>query len=217
MHTSPQRPRIEILTVGELATNCYIVSCPTTLESIIIDPGDGADVISEYCLSEQVSVKAILLTHGHFDHCLGLLELSLNFNCRSFIHQKDVFLIKEAQKRAEFWLKHSVDPVPPPTDFFTAPEQIPIGLFSVKVIETPGHTPGGVCYLVEESATHQPTALFSGDTLFADSIGRTDLSYSNKKDLMTSLQKLKRLPELLPVYPGHGQPTFISQTPLRNS
>lgn len=205
------RPHIEIFSVGELATNCYVVSCPETLEAVIIDPGDAADGVSEYCVAEKLNVQAILLTHGHFDHCLGLLELTLNFSCMSLLHEKDLFLIKDAQKRAEFWLKHPVDPVPLPTHLFSGPKQIPIGLFSVLVIETPGHTPGSVCYLVQDSSTHTPLALFSGDTLFADSIGRTDLSYSNKRHLQTSLEKLRSLPDLTSLYPGHGQPTFLSQ------
>ncbi len=214
MSETQKRPLIKIFTVGELATNCYVITCPTTRETVIIDPGDGAEMISEYCLTEQLQVTGILLTHGHFDHCLGLLELSLNFNCPSYLHKADLFLIGEAQKSAEFWLKHPVDPVPLPTTLFEAPEEIPIGLFSASVIRTSGHTPGSVCYLISETATRNPVALCSGDTLFADSIGRTDLSYSSKKDLFSSLETLKKLPAFLLLYPGHGQPTFLSQTPL---
>ncbi len=208
------KPRLHIFSVGELATNCYVVSCPATNQAVIIDPGDAADTISEYCVQESLSVVGILLTHGHFDHCLGLLELSLNFACASFMHEKDNFLIEDAQKRAEYWLKHPVDPVPHPTTCFSTPIQIPIGLFSVKVIETPGHTPGSICALLTHTGSGTIEALFTGDTLFSDAVGRTDLSYSNHNQLLRSLQKLKQLPETTLCYPGHGQPTFLSQTPL---
>lgn len=214
MENTTTKSRLHIFSVGELATNCYIVSCPITNQAVIIDPGDAADSISEYCLQESLSVVGILLTHGHFDHCLGLLELSLNFSCPSFMHEKDSFLIKDAQKRAEHWLKHPVDPVPHPTTCFDTPIEIPIGLFSVKVIETPGHTPGSVCYLLIHKETSSIHAIFTGDTLFCDAIGRTDLSYSNRHQLQRSLQKLRELPEITLCYPGHGQPTFLSQTPL---
>ncbi|MBU1200584.1 MBL fold metallo-hydrolase [Patescibacteria group bacterium] len=203
---------IKTLSLGPLQTNCYLVWCPKTQEAIIIDPADEADFITQEIIDLKLKPKYIVLTHGHFDHVLGVLELKLNFNIPILLHKADLPLYKQTQKSAQYWLQRQVDPTPPPDKFIKQNDQIKFGKESLKVIETPGHTPGSICLL---SPVHLGGAhLFSGDTLFKNGIGRTDFSYSSSKDMQNSLQKLAKLPPTTKVYPGHGEPTTIAQESL---
>jgi glyoxylase-like metal-dependent hydrolase (beta-lactamase superfamily II) len=219
--------QIKKFELGELATNAYIVWCTETNTAIIIDPADSGDVLSECLLENNLELQAIILTHGHFDHCLGLLELSLNFAVPTYIHQKDVALISGAQKSAEHWLKHSVDPVPVPTDRFSENDTVSFGQWAIKVIETPGHSPGSVCLHVvaeNESAQSAPifidglqilpgtSPLFTGDTVFKDSYPRTDFKYSSVLELSKSWEKLRQLPAETTILPGHGDITRLGAT-----
>ncbi|HCQ30923.1 TPA: hypothetical protein DIU27_00875 [Candidatus Collierbacteria bacterium] len=204
------------LKVGSMGTNCYLVSDEKTKEAIIIDPGEEGDFISTNILENKLIPKAILLTHGHFDHCLAALELKLNFNIPIYLHQEDLFLYQKAHKSSSFWSKHahnsivipakagihSIDStfLPLPIDHFLVDnEVISFGQSSLKVIHTPGHTPGSVCL-------YSPGILLTGDTLFANGVGRTDLSYSSSTDLHQSLSHLRseiQDQRSTLIYPGH--------------
>lgn len=201
--------QVKTLELGQLQTNCYLVWCPKTLETIIIDPADEADYISQEIINFKLKPKYIVLTHGHFDHCLGVLELKLNFNIPILLHQKDLSLYQQTQKSAQYWLKRQVDPVPPPDKFIKQNDQIKYGNKALSVIETPGHTPGSICLISVNPGGSHPV-LFSGDTLFKNGIGRTDFSYSNSQDMQKSLQKLFKLPPNTKVYPGHGPTTTLT-------
>lgn len=204
-----KHPEVITLTLGELDTNCYIAWCPDTLEAVIIDPADAGDVISEEVLRRELQPTATLLTHGHFDHVLGLLELRLNFDDMPiFMHQEDLFLIKQAQKSAEHWLKRVVDPVPKPTNMLKAGSVFSFGNCSLTAIETPGHTPGSVSFVSEVSP--DDVRIFCGDTLFKNGVGRTDFSYSSAVSLEKSLKILLEYPASTLVYPGHGETTTIA-------
>lgn len=214
---------IKTLTLGELQTNCYLAWCSETQKAVVIDPADSGEVISEQILELQLELEAIVLTHGHFDHCLGLLALALNFPVPIYVHPADNSLLARAQKSGEFWLKHPVDPVPPATDALHDGQIIQFGNCSLVVLETPGHTPGSVCLYTkpEESLLEaeyknvsEEPILFSGDTIFFDTIGRTDLRYSNKKQLFTSLRKLKELPSNTQLYSGHGEVGYLHSNPV---
>jgi len=202
---------IKTLTVGDLEANCYLVSDDS--ECIIIDPGDDADFISETIGSEKLTPTAIVLTHGHFDHVLGCLELKLNFDVPILLHEKDKKIYTSANQSAKHWLKKNTLRVPPIDQFIKEGDKIKVGTETLTVIETPGHTPGSICLFGNK-------VLFSGDTIFKDSVGRTDLSYSSPSDLAKSLQKLKSLTKLksvscqLPavVYPGHGESFTFSES-----
>lgn len=198
---------IKTLTVGPLQTNCYLIT--KGKETLIIDPGDEGDFISQTIIENNLNPVAIILTHGHFDHCLGILPIKLNFNIPIYLHQKDLFLYKQANKSAKHWTGSAGDPLPPVDKLITnATKQI----FFLKVIETPGHTPGSICLYYENHSSEVAQRessdggiLFTGDTLFADGVGRTDLSYSSKEDLQKSLKKLNKLSKEITIYPGHNQ------------
>jgi glyoxylase-like metal-dependent hydrolase (beta-lactamase superfamily II) len=192
------------LPLGDLQTNCYLVWCEKTNQAVIIDPADNGDFITDTVLQRQLEPVAILLTHGHFDHVLGLLEVSLNFPVPVLMHPADVFLIKEAQKSAHHWLRRVVDPVPTPATFFQGNQVIPFGTESLAVLETPGHTPGSVCLYNQE-------AIFSGDTLFAAGVGRTDFRYSNSQQLYQSLQIMADTLPNVPIFPGHGEAARLAE------
>jgi len=199
---------IEHLVVGQLQTNCYLVSCPKTKETVIIDPGDDGDFISRKILDLKLKPKLILATHGHFDHLLAVMELKLAFNIPFLMHKDDLFLLKRAKRTAEHFLGFEGWPElaekPPQVDrYLKEGDVVTFGEEKLKVIETPGHTPGGVCFF-------DKGILFSGDTLFCQGVGRTDFSYCSYEDLMRSLKKLFKLPDKTVVYPGHGLETNLA-------
>ncbi|MDH5533069.1 MAG: MBL fold metallo-hydrolase [Candidatus Pacebacteria bacterium] len=197
--------KIKKLTLGELNTNCYIIWDKNTLDAWIVDPADEGSLISEEIIREDLNVTKIILTHGHFDHILGLLEVKLNFpQAKIYLHKEDLFLVKTVQKRTQHWLKRQVDPVPLPDSFYDDEETIKLGNKEFKVIHTPGHTPGSVSLYCKEEKL-----LISGDTLFKEAIGRTDFKYSNHQDILKSLEKLLILPKDTKVISGHGPETNI--------
>jgi len=219
---------IKTFILGELQTNCYIVIDQNTNHCLIIDPADDANFISEQILRLKLKPTAIIATHGHFDHILASYELQLAFSLPAvapplarakegprlpfYIHPKDFFLVKNLQKNASFWTKRKIIESPPNNIVILSPSEestlasqgLPLRSWQARVIETPGHTPGSVClYFPKEKV------LFTGDTLFADGVGRTDLSYSSPSDLQNSLKKLSKLPPETKIYPGHGDESTL--------
>lgn len=199
---------IRSLVLGELDTNCYLLTDHQSGETIIIDPADSASTILDVITAEQLQATAIMLTHGHFDHCLGLLELQLALDMKAWMHQADAPLIATAQSSAQHWLGHQVDPVPTQTQPLEQHSQLQLGNHQLTVLHTPGHTPGSICLLITHRNEH--VALITGDTLFKNSVGRTDFSYSKPLQLRKSLDQLLELPDQLACYPGHGEPTTIA-------
>lgn len=199
-------PEILTLTLGGLDTNCYLVWCPNTLETIIIDPAGEGGFISEKILELKLKPLCVVFTHGHFDHVLGSLELRLNFDLPIFVSEKDQFLLKQAQASAKYWLKlNEVDPVPSQVSFIREGSSLDFGECRLEVIETPGHTPGSLSLISKGNKN----IIFTGDTIFKNAVGRTDFKYSNPLKMEKSLQKLLKYPTDSICYPGHGETTTI--------
>lgn len=199
---------VETLVVGQMDTNCYLLIDFSSKEALIIDPGDDTQYISDHILTRQVKTKAILATHGHFDHTLAALGLQLAFKIPFLINQADSFLLNRQDETATYFLKlRHVDPPPVVDGFLKEGQIITLGAHKLKVIHTPGHTPGSVCLYLSGDET-----LFAGDLLFADkAVGRTDFAYGSSNDLRQSLAKIFKLPGNTKIYPGHGRPTTINQ------
>lgn len=199
--------KIERLIVGELSTNCYLVYEDKVSQAIIIDPGDEANFISEKILRLRLKPKAIIATHGHFDHILAARELQLAFEIPFLLHQKDEKIVAYMKESSYWWLKKEIVESPPQINRYLDPKRtINLGSRKLKIIPTPGHTPGSVCFYLEKEGL-----LFSGDTLFKDGPGRTDLPYSSSQELLSSLKKLSSLPPQTTILPGHGPTTSLKQ------
>lgn len=196
--------------IGELQTNTYLAIDEETNKAIIIDPADDANYLSEQILRLKITPTAIVVTHGHFDHVLAAYELQMAFGIPFMIHLKDLFLLKNLQKNASFWTKRIIVEKPPgKIEFIKEGDEVKFGEESLSVIETPGHTPGGVCFHSKRDGI-----LFTGDTLFTNGVGRTDLSYSSEKDLLSSLKKISKLPPETKVYPGHEESCLLKNSPF---
>ena len=200
--------KYEVLVMGELQTNCYLVWNETSKETIIIDAADDGVIISEEVEKLGLKPKYILATHGHFDHNLGVLDLKLIYNIPYCASQKDWFLLERQQETAKHFLKMDIKtPNLNKIDIDLDKEkEIKLGEVVLKIIKTPGHTPGSVCFYNKNN-----DVLFSGDTLFKDSRGRTDFEYGSTEKIFDSLKKLMKLPEETTVLSGHGEPTTIGK------
>lgn len=197
--------QIETLVVGQLKTNCYLVFCQETRETLIIDPGDDGDFIINRIRDLDLEPKAIVATHGHFDHVLAVTELKLTYQIPFYLHKKDFKILKRAQPTARYFLDTAVDPVIMPDKFLKEGIKIKFGREVLKVLETPGHTQGSI------SLFGGKKHLFAGDTIFAGgSYGRTDLEGGDSKKVDISIKKLLKLPKETIIYPGHGETTTVA-------
>lgn len=194
--------------VGPLAVNCFIVFDSNTKEGFVIDPGDEPEMIIDIIDKENVLVKYIVLTHGHFDHIGAVGELKEATKGRILIHPADEEVYKHAKTHAATW-GYQMDDLPSPDQFINEGDEIKVDDLLLKVMHTPGHTPGGVCLYGMET-------LFSGDTLFRDSIGRTDLPGGDMNAMGNSFRRLMKLPPETVVYCGHGLETTIGREKREN-
>jgi len=190
--------------LGELQANCYLIEQDG--KAIIIDPADDANFLLEEIQRKNLELVALLATHGHFDHCMAAGEIQMSFDVPFSIHKKDQFLIDRLENTAEHFLGHKQIIIPPKNITYISSDMLHATSYMLHVINSPGHTPGGVCFYFPEEK-----CIFTGDTLFAGAIGRTDLSYSSKKDLWSSLKTILALPEETTIYPGHGESSYVGQ------
>jgi len=192
-------------TVGPFSTNCYVVGCKITREAVIIDPGfDKASETEEalnYIDKNYTELKLIINTHGHPDHTCGNGLVKNKFKAGIATNQNDAHLLGDPGKQ--------IGQILGIRNFSTLPDillrngdTVEFGKETLRVIETPGHTRGSICLIGKEE-------IFTGDTLFMGSIGRTDLPESSQEEMKESLKKLKTLPDSLTVYPGHGPSTKL--------
>lgn len=188
---------IETFTVGMLCTNCYVASCQQTKEAIVIDPGldfsSETQPIFKYIDQAKLKVMFIVNTHGHPDHVKADAIFKERYNVPICIHTLDAHFIGESQKGE--WDTNVM---------LQEGNLIKFGCETLRVMHTPGHTLGSICLIGEK-------LIFTGDTLFAGSIGRTDFEGGSMTDMQHSLQKLTGVPDYFLVYPGHGETSIIGQ------
>lgn len=190
---------LKLLQVSMFATNCYLVGCPDTGEGIVIDPGAEGKRILQVIENLNIKVKYIINTHGHVDHVAANGRLKEALGAPILLNGKDLSLYQNPG----FGLGLVIGKQPPPDRFIDEGDHISCGSLEFLVMETPGHTPGGVCLFGQG-------VLFSGDTLFAGSIGRTDLAGGSFEEIIRSIkERLLVLPPDTVVYPGHGPKSAI--------
>ena len=188
--------------------NGYLVSCEETREAMLIDPGDEVEQLLDAIRTQRLTVKAILLTHAHFDHVTGVGRAKAALGVPIWLHRDDLFLYDAVVDQGRMF--GLAVPQPPAVDcFYEADGTLRFGRHVVDVLPTPGHCPGGVCLAIGRSGS-TPRELFVGDTLFAGSIGRTDLPGGDLATLLHSIRGvLFRFPDETPVHAGHGPDTTI--------
>lgn len=202
----------EMLTLGMVQTNCYIVADPHTKEAAIIDPADNTPRILEVVRREGFTVRDILLTHAHFDHVLALSDVKTATGATIRMHAADLPLLESLPQQMQALFGISVPPAPAPDALIDEGDVITVGQFQFEVRYTPGHTPGHVSYIC-----HSEAVAFSGDCLFLGSIGRTDLPGGDYRTLMRSIfGKLLTLPDDYTVASGHMQTTTIGRERASN-
>lgn len=188
--------KIFVVPTGAYQTNCYIFECGDN-NAIIVDPGAQANKIEDELKKHNLTVKHILLTHEHWDH-IGAVAHFQKSGAKVYMSKEDASLLKEDFASGDY---ESI-PKFTPDQLVGEGDTLSLGNKDIKVIHTPGHTAGCVCYIVEDS-------LFSGDTLFQRCIGRTDLPTGDHKTILVSLKRLVGLDKNYCVYPGHGDSTSI--------
>ena len=192
---------IKMIKTGHLQENTYVVSKGDFC--LVIDPGADVSKINEYLNNRNLKTRAILLTHGHFDHIGAAKELSLIENCNIYASLYDKEIIEDSSKNGS--IKYARKDITLDNVIYFEEEVIlDIGEFKAEVLFTPGHTPGSVVYIIGD-------AVFSGDTLFRGTCGRVDLFGGNKNDMKKSLKYLFTLDSSLKVFPGHGEFTTIGE------
>lgn len=192
---------IKTLPVGQIEANCYIVTDEDTLECVVIDAGDESNTIMDYLEDRKLKVKYIFLTHGHFDHTMAANAVHEETGAPICMHRLDA---NATISSAPFRFNPPAD-----TIWYDEGDTFTVGSLKFEILHTPGHTPGGVTIRCGD-------ALFTGDTLFRDSCGRTDLPGGDMSVLMKSLKRLSDLPGDYEVYPGHMDSTTMSRERLYN-
>jgi glyoxylase-like metal-dependent hydrolase (beta-lactamase superfamily II) len=201
---------IETQAVGPLFKNGFVVACARSREGVLIDPGDEVQGLLAYAASQSIALRYILLTHAHVDHVTGVAAAKRAHDVPIYLHRDDLFLYERAvESGLLFGIRLEA---PPPVDrFYSAGQGISFGDCTARPHHTPGHCPGGVCLQIGSGADHGKD-LFVGDTLFAGSIGRTDLPGGDYATLMHSIRHvLFAFGDDARVYPGHGPATTIGQ------
>ncbi len=195
--------KIVKLEVGSLGTNCYIVFAAETKEAAVIDPGGSVAEILAVVRNEKLDVKYIINTHGHADHVLGNMRVKEATGAPILIHEADAAMLTSGQLNLSAWIGGSVS-CGPVDSLLKEGDVVKVAAgLELTVIHTPGHTPGCICLKTDG-------VLFSGDTLFAESIGRTDFPGGSYSQLITNVkEKLLVLDDSVKVYPGHGPETTI--------
>ena len=190
--------KIHVLPLGDYQTNCYIVHEENSTDCLIIDPGYEPEIISSYLEEKGLTPEAILLTHCHFAHVGAVKDLAAQYDCKVFLDKKELAMPPMLTNGPLYY-----------TDGYGDGDTLTLAGIPIQVLETPGHTPGSVCLIMEDT-------LFSGDTLFAGSCGRTDLPCGDARAMRDSLRRLAALSENYRVCPGHGPSSTLNREKKTN-
>ncbi len=193
---------IETIVVGPLQVNCYVVYDEKSRNAVVIDAGDEPDRILKFIKDNELTVKYIICTHAHFDHTGGVLKVKEKTGARIMLHVDDLEIYTRVESQGALW-GFNVDQPPHPDLFVKDGDEIAVGDAKLKVMHTPGHSPGGICLLAEG-------IVFTGDTVFAGSIGRTDFYGGSIQALKISFKKVLSLPHETRILPGHGNWTSVA-------
>lgn len=206
----PDALEIQLIPAGFLQTNCYIVWDKSSSDAIIIDPGGSSDDIIGFICDNGLKPSAIVNTHGHADHIGANTILHAEYGCPILIHEADAYYLTDLDANLAGLIGFT-EPISPAADrLLVEGDAVTVGNTMFKVIHTPGHTPGGICL-------YYGSILFSGDTLFAGSIGRSDFPGGSHEQLIDSIKrKLLVLPDDTDVYSGHGPITTIGEERRNN-
>ena len=185
--------QIRCFPLGDYQTNCYLIAHEDSPTCAVIDPGYRPEAVLQAAKDWGKTIEAVLLTHGHFDHVGAVKELAYATDCRVYLCKEDLSMPPQMTAGPLFY-----------TDFYGEGDRICTAGLTLQVLHTPGHTPGSVCLLCED-------VLFSGDTLFAGSCGRTDFPGGSTAQILSSLKRLAALPGDLRVLPGHAEETTLSR------
>src|SRR3954469_1592068 len=201
---------LEQAAVEPFFKNGFVIGCEETREAVIVDPGDEVDQLLSAAARRGLSIGSILLTHAHLDHITGVGRAKQALGVPVWLHEDDNFLYQGVVQQGQmFGIR--VDPQPPVDRFYDGEGPLAFGNYQVRVLHTPGHCPGGVCLAVSKAGEPRAT-LFVGDTLFAGSIGRTDLPGGDMDTLLRSIREvLFAFPDDTIVWSGHGPATTIGQ------
>ena len=206
---------LERRAVDPFYKNGFVLGCEETHEGVLIDPGDEVDELLEAARAHRLTVKYILLTHAHLDHVTGVARAKEVSGAPIWLHHADNFLYERVVAQGQmFGLQ--VEPQPPVDSFYAGEGPLKFGTYTVRVLHTPGHCPGGVCLAVNRDGD-DTAVLFVGDTLFAGSIGRTDLPGGDMETLLRSIRDvLFAFPDETVVWSGHGDQTTIGREKRTN-
>jgi glyoxylase-like metal-dependent hydrolase (beta-lactamase superfamily II) len=195
--------------VGPLQSNSYLLADEVTREAALFDPGMESEPVADILARERLIVTAIINTHGHFDHVFGNAYFKAKTGAPLLMHRADLDLVKRLEEQS-LYFGFRATPSPPPDRFLEEGDEVRVGGIRLRVLHTPGHSAGGICLVTDGTA-------FVGDTLFAGSIGRTDLPGGSAETLLTSIrEKLLTLPDDTVIYPGHGPATTIGHERRHN-
>lgn len=199
---------IKKLVVGSLENNCYIIADEKTNECFITDPGDEPDRILDLIHKNNLTIKYIICTHAHFDHVAAIPEIKEETKARIVLHSDDLNMYRSTKDQAAAW-GYEIDPLPEPDIFVSEGDILEVGGLKFEVLHTPGHTQGGICLYGEG-------IVITGDTLFAGSVGRTDLQGGDISKLRKSFKRLMSLPDEIKVLAGHGPESTIKKEKIDN-
>jgi hydroxyacylglutathione hydrolase len=193
--------KVDNIVVGPLQSNCFIVYDEDSHDAIVVDPGDEAEKIIRFIEARELKVSRIVCTHAHFDHVGAVTRLKEKTGASVMLHKGDLDIYMRADKQGALWGFHIEQPLAPDL-YMIEGDEVAVGRFRLKVLHTPGHSPGGICLYGEG-------VILTGDTIFAGSVGRTDFPGGSLTELKRSFARIIELPPETRIFSGHGPLTTV--------